>query len=42
MFEAFETALKTFNKPYVLLKGNKEERLKLAVAHIDNLLKKHK
>jgi NadR type nicotinamide-nucleotide adenylyltransferase len=38
MFEAFETVLKTFNKPYVLLKGSKEERLKLAVAHIDNLL----
>ena len=42
MFEAFETALKTFNKPYVLLKGSKEKRLKLAVAHIDNLLEKHK
>ena len=38
MFNAFETALKTYNKPYVLLKGNKEERLKIAVQHIDNLL----
>ncbi|MEN8885796.1 MAG: ATP-binding protein [Winogradskyella sp.] len=38
MFNAFETALKTYNKPYVLLKGTKEERLKLAVAHIDSLL----
>jgi len=40
MFNAFETALKTYNKPYVLLKGNKEERLKIATKHIDNLLKK--
>ncbi|WP_179333704.1 AAA family ATPase [Winogradskyella costae] len=40
MFHAFESALKTHNKPYVLLKGNKEERLKLAVEHIDNLLTK--
>lgn len=38
MFEAFETTLKTYNKPYVLLKGNKKERLKLAVKHIDKLL----
>ena len=38
MFKAFETALKTHKKPYVLLKGSKEERLKLAVEHIDNLL----
>ena len=39
MFNAFEDALKTYNKPYVLLKGDKEERLKIAVKHIDNLLK---
>jgi NadR type nicotinamide-nucleotide adenylyltransferase len=38
MFKAFESALKTYNRPYVLLKGNKQERLKLAVEHIDNLL----
>lgn len=38
MFNAFETALKTHNKPYVLLKGTKEERLKIAVQHIDHLL----
>lgn len=38
MFKAFENALKIHNKPYVLLKGNKTERLKLAVAHIDQLL----
>lgn len=38
MFKAFETALKTYNKPYVLLKGNKKERLELAIEHIDKLL----
>lgn len=42
MFKAFETALKTYKKPYVLLKGNKKERLKLAVAHIDKLLENKK
>lgn len=42
MFKAFETALKTYNRPYVLLKGSKSERLKTAVEHIDNLLKQHK
>jgi NadR type nicotinamide-nucleotide adenylyltransferase len=42
MFNAFETALKTHNKPYVLLKGSKEERFKLATQHIDNLLKNPK
>ncbi|WP_179318478.1 AAA family ATPase [Winogradskyella helgolandensis] len=42
MFNAFETALKTYNKPYVLLKGNKEERLKIAIQHINNLLKQKK
>jgi NadR type nicotinamide-nucleotide adenylyltransferase len=40
MFKAFEIALINYNRPYVLLKGSKEERFKLAVAHIDNLLKK--
>jgi len=42
MFKAFEIALKTYNRPYVLLKGNKEERLKLAIKHIDNLLENKK
>jgi len=40
MFKAFETALKTYNRPYVLIKGNKEERLKIAIQYIDNLLQK--
>lgn len=39
MFKAFETALITYNKPYILLKGNKHERLKKAIHHIDQLLK---
>ncbi|MCF7568441.1 DUF4301 family protein [Sabulilitoribacter arenilitoris] len=39
MFKAFETALKKHNKPYVLLKGNKIERLEMAINHIDKLLK---
>ena len=42
MFKAFESALKTHNRPYVVLKGNKQERFKLAVSHIDKLLKKYK
>ena len=39
MFQAFEQALITHNKPYVLLKGSKEDRFKVAVEHIDKLLK---
>lgn len=39
MFKAFENALIKYKKPYVLLKGNKKERLKKAVKHIDALLK---
>ena len=42
MFKAFETALLTHNRPYVLLKGSKEERLKTAIQHIDKLLKTNK
>ncbi|WP_299105802.1 ATP-binding protein [uncultured Winogradskyella sp.] len=38
MFKAFENALKTYNKPYVILKGNKKERLETAIKHIDKLL----
>lgn len=40
MFKAFENALKKYNRPYVLLKGDKETRLKKAVAIIDALLAK--
>ena len=40
MFKAFEDALKKYNRPYVLLKGGKRERLEKAVKHIDKLLDK--
>lgn len=39
MFRAFEDALKSNKRPYVLLKGNKKERLNTAINHIDNLIK---
>ncbi len=40
MFKAFEDALKKHNRPYVLLKGDKKERLEIAINYIDKLLKK--
>ena len=40
MFKHFEIALIENNRPYVLLKGNKKERLEKAINHIDKLLKK--
>ncbi|PHS67721.1 MAG: nicotinate-nucleotide adenylyltransferase [Flavobacterium sp.] len=39
MFNAFEKALKNNNRPYILLKGAKKERLEKAIKHIDKLLK---
>ncbi|MDT0678438.1 ATP-binding protein [Autumnicola musiva] len=39
MFNRFRAALEEHNKPYVILKGNKEERFKRAVSIIDNKLK---
>lgn len=39
MFDAFESTLKDNKRPYVLLKGNKNERLETAVHHINRLLK---
>jgi len=39
MFNAFESALKKYNRPYVLLKGDKDERLEKAIRHIDELIK---
>ncbi len=42
MFQAFENALKKHNRPYVLLKGNKKERLEKAVRHIDKLIEDKK
>ena len=38
MFNAFEKALKDHNKNYILLKGDKETRLKKAVKAIDKIL----
>ena len=39
MFAAFENALKKHHRPYILLQGNKETRLKTAVKAIDQLIK---
>ncbi len=41
MFDAFENALKSHHKNYILLKGDKKTRLATAVKAIDELLKKH-
>lgn len=40
MFTAFENTLKKYNRPYVVLKGDKETRLKKAIEIIDELLSK--
>lgn len=39
MFQAFQNALVTHQKPYVLLSGNLTDRYELAVKHINKLLK---
>jgi len=39
MFEAFHNALIKYNRPYILLKGNKQTRLRKAAQAIDQLLK---
>ena len=39
MFKAFKKALDTYNKPYVILQGDKEKRFFDAINHIDKLLK---
>lgn len=38
MFDAFENTLKKYNRPYILLKGDKETRLKTAIEAIDKLI----
>jgi len=38
MFDAFENALKKHNRPYIVLKGNKQTRIKTATKAIDALL----
>jgi HTH-type transcriptional repressor of NAD biosynthesis genes len=40
MFKAFENALKKYNRPYFILKGNEETRLKKAIEVIDNVIVK--
>jgi HTH-type transcriptional repressor of NAD biosynthesis genes len=37
-FKTFETALKSYNKPYEIIKGNKDERLQNAIQVVDRLL----
>ncbi len=38
MFEAFKKALDEHNKDYIVLKGNKKERLQKAIKYVDELL----
>jgi len=40
MFLYFKEALEKYNRNFITLKGNKGQRLAIAVAHIDKLLKK--
>ncbi len=40
MFLYFKDTLEKYNRNFVILKGDKKTRLKTAVQHIDNLLKK--
>lgn len=39
MFNAFEEALKKYNRPYILLTGSKKNRFNYAVEEIDKILK---
>ena len=38
MFEAFKKALTKYKKPYVLISGNLEQRIKIAINEIDKLI----
>ncbi|SFW31220.1 nicotinamide-nucleotide adenylyltransferase, NadR type [Sinomicrobium oceani] len=40
MFRYFEKTLKKHRRPYVVLKGDKEKRLRSAIAHIEHLIRK--
>ncbi|WP_040280485.1 AAA family ATPase [Psychroserpens damuponensis] len=42
MFQSFQEALIKYNKPYVLLKGDKKTRLETAITHIDELLNRER
>lgn len=39
-FYIFEEALKKYNKPYEIIKGNEKERLQNAIKNVDSLLKR--
>lgn len=41
MFDYFRSTLEKYNRPYVILKGDKKTRLKEAINHIDKLLDKN-
>jgi len=38
MFKAFESTLKKYNRPYILLKGDKKTRLEVAIKEIDKII----
>jgi len=42
MFNAFENALKKYNRPYILLSGSKKNRLNYAIEEIDKIVKSKK
>ncbi|MCB0448294.1 MAG: ATP-binding protein, partial [Gelidibacter sp.] len=41
-FNIFEAALNKYKKPYVIIKGNEDERLKMAIHHVNILIKNTK
>ncbi|HET7361121.1 MAG TPA: ATP-binding protein, partial [Salinimicrobium sp.] len=42
MFSKFKASLDRYNKPYVILKGDYENRFKMAVNLVESLIKKQK
>lgn len=40
MFSYFKSTLEKYERNFIILKGNKKERLKIAIKHIDKLLEK--
>mgnify|MGYP001205535389 CR=1 FL=1 len=42
MFQAFKKTLDDYNRPYILVKGNKEDRLKKATEAIDKIIAQKK
>jgi nicotinamide riboside kinase len=39
MFTYFKKTLETYNRNFIILKGDKKERLQIAIEHIEKLLK---